>query len=264
MVASPRQLITYLLFLVLVSNVCAYDFETRQLADKVQKANEAFANGKVDEALKGYTDAQLSRPDSPELQYNIGSVHYKKGAFKDAAKAFEGALLNEDKKEKAATYYNLGNTYFREGASAGNMELFKKAIENYKKSLAINPDDVDAKYNIEYIQRKLKENSQRQQQKPQDKQQKQDQKQQQQQQQQQNKDKQDKQDKQKQQQQKQEQQKQDQQKQNQQKQEQQKREKLDPEQAKRWLDRLKQSEKDQMKKHMKRQRGAHGEVSNDW
>ena len=255
-----RLVTTYLLCIVVVSSSFAYDFATRKLAEKVERANENFEKGKVDEALKGYTDAQLSSPDSPKLQHNIGAVHYRKGAFEDAVKAFEGALLNEDKKEKAASYYNLGNTYYRQGAQKGDMEQFKKAIEKYKKALELNPDDVDAKYNIEFIQRKLKENTQRQQQK-QDNKQKQQQKQQQQKQQQQNKNEQkNEQDKQKQKQQQQQQEKQNQQ----QKSEQQKREKIDPEQAKRWLDRLRKDEKDQMKKHMQKQQGALGGGSNDW
>ena len=133
MAAFPRLVMTYLLCLTFVSSSFAYDFAARSLAEKVERANQNFEKGKVDEALKGYTDAQLSSPDSPKLQHNIGAVHYRKGAFDEAVKAFEGALLNEDRKEKAASFYNLGNTYYRQGAQKGDMELFKKLSRSTRK-----------------------------------------------------------------------------------------------------------------------------------
>jgi Ca-activated chloride channel family protein len=54
------------------------------------------------------------------------------------------------------SYYNLGNSMFR----AGDM---RSAVEAYKKSLLIDPDDEDAKHNLEYALRMIEEQQQQQQ-----------------------------------------------------------------------------------------------------
>jgi len=57
--------------------------------------------------------------------------------------------------EKASAYYNLGNTYMKENK-------FQESIDAYKNSLRLNPNDPDAKYNLEYARKKLKEQQQNQ------------------------------------------------------------------------------------------------------
>jgi tetratricopeptide (TPR) repeat protein len=37
------------------------------------------------------------------------------------------------------------------------MQDYQKAIESYQKALEINPDDIDAKFNLELARRMLKE-----------------------------------------------------------------------------------------------------------
>jgi tetratricopeptide (TPR) repeat protein len=53
------------------------------------------------------------------------------------------------------SYYNLGNTVF----NAGDLQ---SAVEAYKRSLLISPDDQDAKYNLEYALRMIKQQEQQQ------------------------------------------------------------------------------------------------------
>ena len=125
-------------FLVAPSFVVAETFSVlgdRAVAQKTNIANSAYDEGRFDEALKGYSDVQLTRPESPELQYNIGNVHYRKGNYEEAKKAYEAALLGEDKAKKAAAFYNMGNTLFREGSTTGAMDKLEESIDAYKKNL---------------------------------------------------------------------------------------------------------------------------------
>jgi hypothetical protein len=57
-------------------------------------------------------------------------------------------------------YYNIGNSFFKQ-------DKLQESIEAYKKALDINPNDRDAKYNLELARAKLKESSEKQQQQPQ-------------------------------------------------------------------------------------------------
>jgi tetratricopeptide (TPR) repeat protein len=58
------------------------------------------------------------------------------------------------------THYNIGNSYFKQ-------DKLQESIEAYKKALDLNPNDQDAKYNLELARAKLKESAQKQQQQPQ-------------------------------------------------------------------------------------------------
>ncbi|MEJ5167477.1 MAG: tetratricopeptide repeat protein, partial [Thermoanaerobaculia bacterium] len=54
-------------------------------------------------------------------------------------------------------YYNIGNCYFQK-------EDFLNAIEFYKKALDLDPNDEDAKINLELARKKLKDQAKKQQQ----------------------------------------------------------------------------------------------------
>lgn len=87
--------------------------------------------------------------DSIEIVNFSASELFEKGnkAFKD--NRFEESILLynailEKQKVSAAVYYNLGNAYFK-------MNDIPNAILNYEKSLKIDPNDDDAKKNLELV-----------------------------------------------------------------------------------------------------------------
>ncbi|MDP2911256.1 MAG: tetratricopeptide repeat protein [Candidatus Omnitrophota bacterium] len=136
------------------------------LASKNKEGNRLYKEGKIDEALSKWRDAQIENPDSDKLYYNIGNGLHEQKKYEDAFKEYEKSLNpgvgegfkpapTKDNEFKANTYYNMGNTHYRMGK-------LPEAIEDYKKCLDINPKDEDAKYNIEFIKKKLEEQKQKQ------------------------------------------------------------------------------------------------------
>ncbi len=118
---------------------------------KNKEAIRLYSEGKIDEALSKWRDAQIDSPDKNELHYNIGDVLHLQKKYKDALNEYEKALDSKDAAIQAKTYYNMGNTSYRMGK-------LPEAIGYYKKALDVNPDDKDAKYNIEFVRKKIKEN----------------------------------------------------------------------------------------------------------
>ncbi len=140
---------------------------------KVLDGNRAYAEEKFDEANDKYRDAQVDNPESPIIHFNIGDALYQKRNYEEALKSYQSAVQkSNDPKLQAQGYYNLGNTLFR-------LDKWQESIAAYQQALKLNPNDEDAKFNLEYVRRKIKENAQKQ---PQDQQQQQQQDQQQQQQ----------------------------------------------------------------------------------
>ncbi len=133
--------------------ICIFNlgwFWQSPIAKKNTEGNRLYKEGKIDEALSKYRDAQIENPDSTQLHYNIGNALHQKKNYEEALNEFDKAIDSKEVKLQANSYYNLGNTHYRMGK-------LLEAIEDYKKCLEINPDDEDAKYNIEFIKKKLKE-----------------------------------------------------------------------------------------------------------
>ena len=127
------------------------------VASKSEKARLQFEQGHFDEALSLYRDAQLERPDSPLLHFNIGDALYKKGDYDAALQEFTSALQGDDKELKAKTMYNMGNVHAQQ-------EAWTEAVEAYKQALYLNEQDQDTKANLELALQRLEEQQQQQQQ----------------------------------------------------------------------------------------------------
>jgi tetratricopeptide (TPR) repeat protein len=207
------------------------------------KGNKSFKDGDYSKALEYYHQAEVERPEMPELQYNIGSALYKEGKYEEAAEKFQKSFVTEKIENEAMAQYNLGNVFYKMGD-------YQKAIQSYQKSLELVPDDLDTKYNLELARKMLKEQLKPQEQDKQQQQQKQEQ-----QQQQKNQDEQKQEQEQDQQQQNQEQQKQEQQ--------QYQEGEMTKEDAERILNALKDDEKE-IQKDIRQMQGPAANQGNDW
>ena len=130
---------------------------TQAERNKVVEGNKLYEKEDFDQALNKYRDAQVNAPESPLLKYNIGDAQYKMNKYEEALKEYESSLNVDDALKQAESYYNMGNTQYR-------LNKLPEAIESYKKALELNPNDEDAKYNLEYVRQVLKDQAQKQQQ----------------------------------------------------------------------------------------------------
>jgi tetratricopeptide (TPR) repeat protein len=231
-----------------------------------KKGNKAYKEGEellrqgekngsaesYERALKYYRDAEIEKPESPELSYNLGNVMYQQEKYQDALEKYYKGLSTEKPKDQAATYYNMGNALYRSGK-------YTESIQAYQKCLDINPDDEDAKYNIEFVRKKMKEMLDKEKQRQQQQQQNQ------QQQQQQNQQQEQKQEQQQEQKQEQQAQSQEEQKKQEEKQEQVKpKEGMTKEDAERILNAFKDDEKDTQKKQKRLTQTTGRRGGKDW
>ncbi len=138
-----------------------------------QAAERAYKQGNYDDAEDEYSDAVQAHPNVAPLQFNMGAAAYKAGDFDKALPAFQKALGSDQIELQQQAYYNLGNTQFRVGekteASAPDdtVKRWQEAVQAYDAALKLKADDADAKYNREFVQKKL-EHLQKQQEKKKD------------------------------------------------------------------------------------------------
>ncbi len=122
---------------------------------QVTAGNKLYAEEKYDEANNKYRDALVENPESAIINFNIGDVQYKKRHFEEAIKSYEKSTSSDEIKVQSGSYYNIGNTLYKMGK-------LPESISAYKKALELNPEDEDAKYNLEYVRAKLKDKSEKQ------------------------------------------------------------------------------------------------------
>jgi len=125
------------------------------LVENVRRGNQLFREGKYGEAMDAYIEAQVTAPEDPRLDYNIGNALYKQEKYKEAREKFQKVLNAQDSSLKERALYNMGNCYVREGQAASDIQLLGNAVESYEKALELNPDDQDAKYNIEVVRKMI-------------------------------------------------------------------------------------------------------------
>jgi|LSQX01.1.fsa_nt_gb tetratricopeptide (TPR) repeat protein len=124
----------------------------------IRQGNREFKNEKFSEAEIYYRRALSNNKESEKAVFNAGDALYKQDKFEDAGNHFmEHYQMSEDNKKKAESMYNLGNSLLMN-------EKVKESIEAYKESLKLDPQNVQAKYNLAYAQDKLRQQEQQQQQ----------------------------------------------------------------------------------------------------
>ena len=126
--------------------------------ERTHEGNGLWHQGKYQDAFSKYMEASSQAKGSSEqlLHYDMGAALYKQSRYDEANKEFEQALAASDPQLKEKAFYNSGNCNFRTGISKKDIELLKKAAGNYQKALEINPNDQDAKHNLEVVRRHMR------------------------------------------------------------------------------------------------------------
>jgi Ca-activated chloride channel homolog len=128
-----------------------------------QSAERAYKKGDYSNAEKQYEQAVTQQADSAPLQYNWGASAYKTGEYDKALPAFQKALSTDDMAVQQQAYYDMGNTQYRLGqkteksAPQDTIKTWQSAVQSYDAVLKLKPDDVDAKFNRDFVQKKLEQ-----------------------------------------------------------------------------------------------------------
>jgi len=128
----------------------------------VAQANKALAQGDTTKALHLYDEAGKLLSDSPEIAYNQGIAQYRKGDYEKATELFTKALATRDLALDAKTRFNLGNCAYASALEQKAdlqtaIDKLGEAIVRYRETLEADPNDMDARANIERAQLLIKD-----------------------------------------------------------------------------------------------------------
>ena len=110
--------------------------------------HEPYLAGDYAAALDAYQGAQGTSPDSGEPHYNAGNVLYRMGEYEDSLRSYDESLKYAKGELRSSGFFNRGNASFQQ-------QEYEQAVEAYTEVLRMNPDDQDAKHNLELALRQI-------------------------------------------------------------------------------------------------------------
>lgn len=154
------------IFLLMVCSLPTEFVHAESVDSNIQSGITDYRQQNFDQAEINFSKALKKKPDNPELNYNLANSHYKNGKYQEALKSYSQATAENTPPDlQQKSLYNSGNALYR-------MDKLEESIAAYKKVLEMNPKDMDAKFNLEFVREKLKEKKEQDKQKqnqPQDK-----------------------------------------------------------------------------------------------
>ena len=119
------------------------------------KGIDHYNNNEFEKARQYYESILIDRNDDPAANFGLGSTAFQQQDYAAAMKGFETALGTDNDKLKSSAYYNMANIL------AQNQRL-EESLAFFRKSLELNPSDLDAKINYELIKFQLQQQQQQQ------------------------------------------------------------------------------------------------------
>ena len=126
---------------------------------EVRAGNRDFKKGMYREAEIDYKRALIADSASVTAKYNLGNALYKAESYNEAELYFRnlGDTLKNLSPSKASDYFhNSGNLALKQ-------KKYQEAVEAFKESLRLEPDNFETKSNLAYAQKMLKDQQQNQQ-----------------------------------------------------------------------------------------------------
>ena len=154
-----KRLFILSLVLVLLGSGFTFSGWRRELA----RGNKAMESDRPDQAVENYNQALVEEPDNPLIHYNLGVAKYKQDNFEEAQQHFDRVVQQGEDGLKSKGEYNLGNTLYRQGEKLVKknpkeaINKFNTALQHYQQVIKSSPEDIDAKFNYEFVKKKLEE-----------------------------------------------------------------------------------------------------------
>jgi Ca-activated chloride channel family protein len=139
-----------LLIISLILSCLAAAAQSNKGNEYIQRGNEFYRKQQYKEAYNEYQKAIDMDPANPTARFNQANAVYMQEQKVDASKAYTGLLAStEDKAMRAKIFYN-------KGVILSDQKNIEESIEAYKNALRNDPNDKDARENLQKALLELK------------------------------------------------------------------------------------------------------------
>ena len=116
----------------------------------IRKGNKFYKEGDFDKSLMEYERAVQLNPDAPLANFNLGNALFRKEKWSDAEKSYDNILgkpTDDPMREKA---------FYNKGVALTKQKKLEESIEAYKGAVKLDPNDEDARINLQKALLELK------------------------------------------------------------------------------------------------------------
>ncbi|HEY9363165.1 MAG TPA: tetratricopeptide repeat protein [Chitinophagaceae bacterium] len=133
-----RTALIFALCITVSSNLLA-----QQVEKLIVQGNKFYRQQQYDQAEKQYRKVVTADPKNGKALFNLGNALYKLNKADEAKSIFNDIAKNDNEPaNRSAAYYNYG-------VILTNEKKLEESIEAYKNALRQNPDDTEARENLQ-------------------------------------------------------------------------------------------------------------------
>lgn len=116
----------------------------------IQAGNDFYKKQRYEEANEKYNKAIEKDSANAIAKFNLGNTLYRLNKKNEAIQTFQNLTINEKQGE------SLSKFYYNQGVILTSQQKLEESIEAYKNALRENPDDKDARENLQKALLELK------------------------------------------------------------------------------------------------------------
>ena len=129
----------------------------------IRKGNLLYKQKNYEGSKEAYSKALAENPSNPTANYNLGNANYRSDKRDDAIQLYDNTITNStDKPVREKAFYN-------KGVALSKDKKLQESIDAWKESLKLDPNDNEARENLQKALIELKKQQQQQQQQNKDK-----------------------------------------------------------------------------------------------
>jgi Ca-activated chloride channel family protein len=148
----------------LVTLLLLTNFSFSQSTKKeIIKGNDAYKKKQYSEAAGAYLNAIKKSPENPTAYFNLGNALYKTNKLDEALKSYDNTVQTSGKNPLKQ------NAFYNGGVVLQKQKKLPECIKAYKNALKLDPNDEDARQNLERALQQQKQQQQDQKNNKQDK-----------------------------------------------------------------------------------------------
>lgn len=146
--------IKYIVLSCVAMVTCLTDSYAQNMPERglVRKGNRQFSNQRYEQSADSYQQALVYDSTSFAAKYNLGNAMFRTERYDRAEQLLTATAADslQSVTDRAEAYFNLGNAQFAQ-------QKLQEALQSYRRSLTLNPDDMEAKYNYAYTKKLLEQ-----------------------------------------------------------------------------------------------------------
>lgn len=122
----------------------------------IRKGNLLYKQKNYEGSKEAYSKALAENPANPTANYNLGNANYRSDKHDDAIQLYDNTITNStDKPIREKAFYNKGVALSKE-------KKLPESIDAWKESLKLDPNDNEARENLQKALIELKKQQQQQ------------------------------------------------------------------------------------------------------